>query len=173
MNTAEAGPAPQPYRPPPSSVLSLDFQQLKSKLETYLKPEDVGRVEAAYHFSADAHAGQFRVSGEHIAEVRALARQVADKVRENPHVVNVHLDWEEPSKVVILNIDQDRARALGVNTAELSRFLQGSLSGTSVSQYREGNELIEILQRGTPQERKALSLLPSLAVSTDSSMCTP
>ncbi|WP_278619626.1 efflux RND transporter permease subunit [Ectopseudomonas oleovorans] len=111
---------------------------------------------------------QFRVSGEHIDEVRALARQVADKVRENPHVVNVHLDWEEPSKVVILNIDQDRARALGVNTAELSRFLQASLSGTSVSQYREGNELIEILQRGTPQERKALSLLPSLAVPTDS-----
>ncbi|MDH1730017.1 efflux RND transporter permease subunit [Pseudomonas chengduensis] len=111
---------------------------------------------------------QFRVSGEHIDEVRALARQVADKVRENPHVVNVHLDWEEPSKVVILNIDQDRARALGINTAELSRFLQGSLSGTSVSQYREGNELIEILQRGTPQERKALSLLPSLAVPTDS-----
>lgn len=111
---------------------------------------------------------QFRVSGEHIDEVRALARQVADKVRENPHVVNVHLDWEEPSKVVILNIDQDRARALGVNTAELSRFLQGSLSGTSVSQYREGNELIEILQRGTAQERKALSLLPSLAVPTDS-----
>ncbi len=111
---------------------------------------------------------QFRVSGEHIDEVRMLARQVADKVRENPHVVNVHLDWEEPSKVVILNIDQDRARALGVNTAELSRFLQGSLSGTRVSQYREGNELIEILQRGTPQERKALSLLPSLAVPTDS-----
>ena len=110
---------------------------------------------------------QFRVSGEHIEEVRALARQVAGKVRENPHVVNVHLDWEEPSKVVILNIDQDRARALGVNTAELSRFLQGSLSGTSVSQYREDNELIEILQRGTPQERKALSLLPSLAVPTD------
>jgi multidrug efflux pump len=111
---------------------------------------------------------QFRVSGEHIDEVRALARQVADKVRENPHVVNVHLDWEEPSKVVILNVDQDRARVLGVNTAELSRFLQGSLSGTSVSQYREGNELIEILQRGTAQERKALSLLPSLAVPTDS-----
>lgn len=111
---------------------------------------------------------QFRVSGEHIDEVRALARKVADKVRENPHVVNVHLDWEEPSKVIILNVDQDRARALGVNTSDLSRFLQGSLSGTSVSQYREDNELIEILQRGTFEERKALSQLPSLAVPTDS-----
>ena len=92
---------------------------------------------------------QFRVSGEHIDEVRAYARKVADKVRENPHVVNVHLDWEEPSKVVRLNIDQDRARALGVSTADLSRFLQSSLTGSTVSQFREDNELIDILLRGT------------------------
>lgn len=110
---------------------------------------------------------QFRVTGEHIEEVRALARKVAAKVRENPHVVNVHLDWEEPSKVVYLNIDQDRARALGVSTANLSRFLQSSLTGSSVSQYREDNELIEILLRGTVHERTELSLLPSLAVPTD------
>ena len=79
MNAAEAGPAPQPYRPPPSSVLSLDFQQLKAKLQTYLKPEDVGRVEAAYHFSADAHAGQFRVSGEpYVSHPVAVCSLVAD-----------------------------------------------------------------------------------------------
>ncbi|MBB1520014.1 efflux RND transporter permease subunit [Aquipseudomonas guryensis] len=107
---------------------------------------------------------QFRVSGEHIDEVRAIARQVADKVRENSHVSNVHLNWEEPSKVVYLNIDQERARALGVSTADVSRFLQSSLSGSSVSQFREGNELIEILLRGTVRERQELELLPSLAV---------
>ncbi|MFJ2538760.1 efflux RND transporter permease subunit [Pseudomonas sp. NPDC087614] len=110
---------------------------------------------------------QFRVTGEHIEEVRALARKVAAKVRENPHVVNVHLDWEEPSKVIYLNIDQDRARALGVSTASLAKFLQSSLTGSSVSQYREDNELIEILLRGTVHERTELSLLPSLAVPTD------
>jgi multidrug efflux pump len=110
---------------------------------------------------------QFRVTGEDIAQVRALARKVAAKVRENPHVVNVHLDWEEPSKVVYLNIDQDRARALGVSTANLSKFLQSSLTGSSVSQYREDNELIEILLRGTVHERTELSLLPSLAIPTD------
>lgn len=110
---------------------------------------------------------QFRVTGEHIEQVRALARKVAAKVRENPHVANVHLDWEEPSKVVYLNIDQDRARALGVSTANLAKFLQSSLTGSSVSQYREDNELIEILLRGTMHERTELSLLPSLAVPTD------
>jgi guanosine-3',5'-bis(diphosphate) 3'-pyrophosphohydrolase len=60
-------------------VLSLDFQQLKAKLLTYLKPEDVGRVEAAYHFSADAHAGQFRVSGEpYVSHPVAVCSLVAD-----------------------------------------------------------------------------------------------
>ncbi|MFK0095268.1 efflux RND transporter permease subunit [Pseudomonas sp. NPDC090592] len=110
---------------------------------------------------------QFRVTGEHIEKARALAREVADKVRENPHVVNVHLDWEEPSKAVFLEIDQDRARALGVSTAHLSSFLQSSLTGTTVSQYREDNELIEILLRGTQQERGELGNLGSLALPTD------
>ncbi|WP_426141285.1 efflux RND transporter permease subunit [Pseudomonas sp. DWP3-1-2] len=110
---------------------------------------------------------QFRISGEHIDEVRTLARQVAAKVRENVHVANVHLDWEEPSKVVFLNIDQDRARALGVTTASLSSFLRSSLTGSSVSQYREDDELIEILLRGTADERQQLGALASLAVPTD------
>ncbi|MDF3840549.1 efflux RND transporter permease subunit [Pseudomonas citronellolis] len=110
---------------------------------------------------------QFRVSGEHIAEVRALARKVADKMRENPHVVNVHLDWEEPSKAIFLNVDQDRARALGVSTRDISQFLQSSLTGSTVSYYREDNELIEILLRGDARERQDLSQLPSLAIPTN------
>ncbi|MBX8530417.1 efflux RND transporter permease subunit [Pseudomonas cichorii] len=111
---------------------------------------------------------QFRVTGEHIEVVRELARQVREKVRENPHVSNVHLDWEEPSKVVHLNIDQDRARALGVTTADLSAFLRNSLTGSSVSQFREDDELIEILLRGTRNEREQLGNLSSLAVPTQS-----
>ncbi|MDY7220182.1 efflux RND transporter permease subunit [Denitrificimonas sp. JX-1] len=110
---------------------------------------------------------QFRISGEHIAQVRHLARQVAQVVRENSHVSNVHLDWEEPSKVVHLKIDQDRARAMGVSTLGVSDFLQGALSGASVGQFREGNELIEILQRGTLEEREDLASLGSLAIPTE------
>jgi multidrug efflux pump len=107
---------------------------------------------------------QFRISGEHPDEVRRLAYQVADKVRANAAVTNVNLDWDEPSKVVRLVIDQERARVLGISSAEVAAFLRGSLSGTSVSTYRDGNELIEILLRGPQQEREQLSLLGSLSV---------
>ncbi|MCM8566451.1 RelA/SpoT family protein [Thauera linaloolentis] len=79
MDASNPGAPHQPFRPPRSSVLSLDFQRLKAKLLTYLRPEDVGRVEAAYHFAADAHAGQFRVSGEpYVSHPVAVASLVAD-----------------------------------------------------------------------------------------------
>ena len=109
---------------------------------------------------------QFRVSGEDIERVQAIARQVADQVRANPHVANVNLDWSEPSKAIRLRIDQDRARALGVSSAEVSHFLSSSLSGLSVSTYREDNELIEILLRGPEEERRRPDMLGSLAVPT-------
>ncbi|KAF1708412.1 efflux RND transporter permease subunit [Pseudoxanthomonas sacheonensis] len=109
---------------------------------------------------------QFRIAGEHIDRVQALAQQVAAQVRANPNVTNVNLDWNEPSKVVRLTIDQDRARALGVSTADVSNFLTSSLSGLRVSTYREGNELVEILLRGPEDERVRLDMLGSLAVPT-------
>ncbi|MCY7313881.1 MAG: efflux RND transporter permease subunit, partial [Pseudoxanthomonas sp.] len=109
---------------------------------------------------------QFRVSGEHTNQVQALAQQVATQVRANPNAYNVNLDWDEPSKVLRLEIDQDRARAMGVSTAEVSHFLTSSLSGLQVSTYREGNQLIEILLRGPEDERARVDLLGSLAVPT-------
>ena len=130
-------------------------------------PELLARVTRLENGPPVGYPVQFRVSGEHIAEVRQLARQVAAVVRENPHVSNVHLDWEEPSKVVRLQIDQDRARAMGVSTASVSDFLRGALSGASVGQFREGNELIEILQRGTLTDREDLASLGSLAIPTE------
>jgi len=132
-----------------------------------------GRVTRLENGPPVGYPVQFRVTGEHIDVVRGLARQVAAKVGENPHVANVHLDWQEPSKMVRLNVDQDRARALGVSTAELSGFLWRTFIGNSVSQFREDNELIEILLRGTERERLELSMLPSLAIPTESGRSVP
>ena len=132
-----------------------------------------GRVSRLENGPPVGYPVQFRVTGEHIDVVRKLARQVAIKVRENPYVANVHLDWQEPSKVVWLNVDQDRARALGVSTLELSDFLRRTFTGTTAGQFREDNELIEIQLRGTAREREKLSMLPSLAIPTASGRSVP
>jgi len=132
-----------------------------------------GRVSRLENGPPVGYPVQFRVTGEHIDIVRELAREVAAKVRENPYVANVHLDWQEPSKVVWLNVDQDRARALGVSTVELSNFLRRTFTGVTAGQFREDNELIEILLRGTSRERETLSMLPSLAIPTASGRSVP
>lgn len=116
---------------------------------------------------------QFRVSGEEVQTARGIARQVADVMRQNPHTRNVNLDWEEPSKVVRLVIDQARARVLGVSSQDLSNFLQSSLSGVPISEFRERDQLIQVLLRGPAEERAQLSLLSSLAVPTSNGKPVP
>ncbi|MEQ3777872.1 MAG: efflux RND transporter permease subunit [Alcanivorax sp.] len=142
-------------------ILNRDFPMVRTRVARLENGPPVG------------YPLQFRVSGEHIPQVRELARRVAEHVRDNPHTQNVHLDWEEPSKVVRLNVDQNRARTLGITTAELSTALQASLSGVAVSQYREDNELINVEVRGDSHERHALGLLGNLAVQTDSGRSVP
>ncbi|MDQ3287324.1 MAG: efflux RND transporter permease subunit, partial [Pseudomonadota bacterium] len=116
---------------------------------------------------------QFRVSGEQIDRIREVSHQVIEKVRLNPHVANVNIDWNEATPVVRLRVDQARARALNVNSAQLATFLGGSLSGAHVSTYRERNELIEMRLRGEGDQRLRLDMLDSLMVPTASGRSVP
>ena len=116
---------------------------------------------------------QFRISGEHAAQVQAIAAQVAAKVRENPHATNINLDWSEPSKVVRLEIDQERARVLGVSSQQVSQLLASSLAGQNISVLRDGNRQVAIAMRGPADERAQLALIDSLAVPTASGTAVP
>ena len=107
---------------------------------------------------------QYRVSGPDFDELRRQAHAVADTMRANPHLSNVHLDWEEPSKVVRLAIDQDKARLLGVSSQDIASLLATSLQGMTVTQFREGTETIAVVLRGAESERVHLSLLADLAL---------
>ena len=107
---------------------------------------------------------QYRVSGPDLAELHRRAATVAETMRANPHLSNVHMDWVEPSKVVRVVIDQEKARLLGVSTQDLSSLLATSLQGMTVTQFREGTETIALVLRGAERERAHLSQLPDLAL---------
>ncbi|MGE5792392.1 MAG: efflux RND transporter permease subunit, partial [Bacteroidota bacterium] len=107
---------------------------------------------------------QFRVSGEDVRTVRRHAESVAEVMRANPHLSNVQFDWEEKSKVIKVEIDQEKARLLGLSSQDLSAFLNTSLNGLTVTHYRERDKQIEVLLRGPADERARLSLLADLAL---------
>jgi len=151
-------------------------EQLRSDLLALFEsdyPELRARVVRLENGPPVGYPLQFRVSGEDIDRVREFARRVADAVRANPHTRNVNLDWEEPSKVVRLSIDQERARVLGVTSQDVANFMQSSLSGVPITTYRERDQLIGVLLRGVDEERARLSLLSSLSIPTASGRSVP
>ncbi|MDP3540183.1 MAG: efflux RND transporter permease subunit [Azonexus sp.] len=116
---------------------------------------------------------QYRVSGEDMATLRKLASQVADVLRQNPETSNVNFDWSELSKAIEIEIDQDKARLLGVSSQDLAALLNMSLNGFTVTSYREGEKSIDVVLRGDAEERAHLSALPDLAVPTRSGKSVP
>jgi multidrug efflux pump len=116
---------------------------------------------------------QYRVSGQDFATLREIAHRVARVMEGDRRLSNVQLDWEEPSKVVRLAIDQDKARLLGLSSQEVASFLHTSVNGLAVTQYREGTELIEVVLRGAAAERTQLGLVPDLAVSVQGGRSVP
>ena len=116
---------------------------------------------------------QYRVAGPDRAVAGVAAEQIAALLRSNPYAAGVHLDTAEKSKMIHIRIDQDRARALGVATADVGQILGASINGLVPSTLREDNELIDIVLRGPPQERQRLELLGSMSVPTASGANIP
>ena len=111
---------------------------------------------------------QFRVSGANITQIRDIARQVAAVMRAHSNLVNVQLNWEEPSKVVQVEVDQAKARLLGVSTVDIATVINGAMQELVITEFREGNERIDLVARGPESERTHLSHLPDLMINTPS-----
>lgn len=153
-----------------------DRNEIRKSLSDQIRkllPEVRTRVSLLENGPPVGYPLQFRVSGEDLGLVREWAQKVAATVGENPNTTNVHLDWGEPSKVIKLQIDQDRARQLGVSSSELANVLNSSILGAGIDQYREKRELIEIRLRGAQAERVEVASLASLAVPTATGTSVP
>jgi len=113
---------------------------LYDKLNRILETEFTmlrGRVNRLENGPPVGYPIQFRVIGNDIPEVRRIAVEVAALVRADPNVQNVHLDWNEQIKSVHLEIDQNKARVIGVSSQSLATVLNSVLTGFSITQYRE------------------------------------
>ena len=127
-------------------------------------PEIRGRVTRLENGPPVGYPVQFRVMGENIEKVRVIALQVAEIMRQNPNTHDVHLDWNEKTKAVRLEVDQDKARSLGISSQQLSSTLNTLLRGIVITEYREKDELIEVIGRAVAEERGNLANLDNLNI---------
>jgi multidrug efflux pump len=136
-------------------------------------PEVRARIERLPNGPPVGYPVQFRVSGEDPEIAARHAREVADIVRAHPATVDVNLDWFERQRALRLVVDQDKARALGLTSAQIRHALASHLSGVAITQYRDGDRSIEVVARAQADERTLAGALADVNLYTSSGKFVP
>ena len=109
---------------------------------------------------------QFKVVGPEPSVLRSYADAVKAIMAQDTRMRGVNDNWNEPVKSLRLNIDQDKALALGVNSQDIARGLNMILEGEAIGQYREGDKLISIVLRPPLNERESITDLNNAYINT-------
>jgi len=147
-------------------------QRLPELLATEF-PEVRTRVKLLANGPPVSYPVMFRVVGSDASAVRAWADQAKALLRANSNMRGVNDNWNEQIKVIKLDIDQDKARALGVSSQSIAQAGRVMFSGATIGQYREGDRLIDIVLRQPKNERDAITDLSSAYVSTSNGRAIP
>ena len=153
-----------------------DRERLRQQIVDVFKkdfPEVRGRVKLLPNGPPVPYPVQFRVMGPEVAGVRAIADQVKDIMRANPNTLGVNDNWNESVKVLRLDLDQDKMRALGVTSKTVMQAANTILSGTVIGQFREDNKLIDIQVRQPLAERATISVLNDTNIPTATGKSVP
>jgi len=158
----------------PKDAKTRETLRLKIK-EIFAKdfPEVRGRVKLLPNGPPVPYPVQFRVTGTEIEKVRLIADQVKAILRTNTNAVGVNDNWNESVKVVRIDLDQEKLRALGVNSQLVMRAANTVLSGSVVGQFRTGDKLIDIVIRQPVEERATITALSNASVPTASGRPVP
>ena len=142
-------------------------ERLHKRLEAKLATEFPALVTRVYPLELGPPVGwpiQYRVTGEDIGEIRAIAMKLAQALSANGKVKQVAFDWIEPARELRLRIDQDEVRRLGLSSQALSGILTTVLSGAAVTQVRDDIYLVDVVARARDDERDSPQALRDLQV---------
>lgn len=151
----------EPLRLSLASIMAQEFPEVRARIKILPNGPPV------------AYPVQFRVVGGEPAALRQRADEVKALLRDNPNMRGVNDNWNEFVKVLRLEVDQAKARALGVSSQSIAQAAKVLLVGSTVGQYREGDRLIDIVLRQPSDERKAISDIGHAYLSTAGGQSIP
>ena len=151
-------------------------ESLRLKLPALLAqefPEVRGRIKLLPNGPPVPYPVQFRVVGGDPLVLRERADEVKAIFLENTNTRGVNDNWNESVKMLRLEVDQSKARALGVTSQLIAQASRTVLSGTTVGQFREGDKLIDITLRQPLDERNAITDIANAYLPTASGKSIP
>lgn len=148
-----------------SSVEGRDALQARLQTELDEKfPNVVARLSPLEMGPPVGWPVQYRVGGPDVSGVRDLAWKVADVLGNVRGVINPNLDWNEPIRKIVIEVDQDRARLVGLNSSAIAQSLFATTSGLPITQVRDAIYLVNVVARSAPEERANIETLRSLQI---------
>ncbi|WP_448623005.1 efflux RND transporter permease subunit [Dickeya fangzhongdai] len=116
---------------------------------------------------------QYRISGPDIQTVRNYSRQLASIITSYPSLTNIAFDWNEPARVVKINVLQDKLRQLGVSSESIATTLNGVVEGTSVTQVLDDIYLVDVISRAEKAERGSIESIYNLQLPSSNGKSIP
>jgi multidrug efflux pump subunit AcrB len=116
---------------------------------------------------------QYRLSGTDPLTLVSYARALAAVLATDDRLTDISLDWSEPSRVVQVNLDQDKLRQLGVTQTDIAQALFTIFDGVNVTELRDDRYLINIKARGVAEDRNSLEALQNLQLGTADGIAIP
>lgn len=105
-----------------------------------------------------------RVSGYDVDKVKYYAAQVADRIKQDPNTENIFLNWVQKNKVMHLELDQDKLRAMGLSGTDIAQTLYTELSGATIAEYYAADKTIGIQLRLQDNDRSDLAAVKNIPV---------
>ncbi|MDQ0509173.1 efflux RND transporter permease subunit [Ancylobacter amanitiformis] len=151
-------------------------ERLRAKLRPILDRDFVG-IDAFVHLldigPPVGRPVQYRVSGPDIATVREQAQKLASAIGQNAGLADIVYDWNEPARVLKIDVLQDKAAQLGVTSETVATTLNGLVGGSAITQVRDDIYLVDVVGRAQENERSSLDTLQNLQIQTSSGKSVP
>nr|WP_288454146.1 efflux RND transporter permease subunit [uncultured Pseudomonas sp.] len=116
---------------------------------------------------------QYRISGPNVDQVRKHALELATLLDKNPDIGEMVYDWNEPGKVLRIDVAQDKARQFGLSSEDVANLLNSVVSGNTVTQVKDDIYLIDVIGRAEDSERSSPQTLENLQIVNPNGVAVP
>ena len=160
-------------------IVSQDIEardRLVGKLKKRLREDFVGIGSFVQPLEMGPPVGrpiQYRISGADVDQVRKHALELAALLDKNPDIGEMVYDWNEPGKVLRIDVAQDKARQFGLSSEDVANLLNGIVSGTTVTQVKDDIYLVDVIGRAEDSERSSPQTLENLQIVNPSGVAIP
>lgn len=150
--------------------------RLKREFDAILRREYVGTDVYVKYLELGPPVGrpvQYRISGHDLQELRHYAHELAEVMSKDKRLGTLTYDWNEPARVVRVDVMQDKARKLGISSKMIASTLNGVVGGLTITQVRDYTHLIDVVVRSRSDERASIETLKNLQIATGTGNSIP